>query len=367
MLRVLLIARISTVHQDARSLDDQAALCERYVRDRYPGPVQFTLIQGRGSGETLDRQDLADAEAAVESGAYDLVVVEDLGRICRRNRAIDFCELCEDAGTRLIAVNDSIDTARDDWRLNAFFASLKHESGNKDTSRRIRRSLRNRFEQGGVVQTFQYGYVKPPGATSDADVTKDPAAEPVYEEWFRRLEGGASYSEVADWLNAQGVPTGPWARSGRWTGAMVARLTRNPILKGVRTAERADEPAGEQDGPAAVGQGPAVGASGPARPPPGVHRAGPVRPPDRPAGRPARRLRPRAEGRHGGHPGRSLEEADGVAGPARRLRRLRPDVLLGRARPGRPPDVFRGPGLRLLERGHVRRGRGRAGEWPRPS
>ncbi len=104
-LRVLTIARISTVHQDARSLDDQAAFCERYVRARYPGPIRFTPIQGRGSGETLDRRELADAEAAVESGAYDVVAVEDLGRICRRNRAIDFCELCEDAGTRLFAVD----------------------------------------------------------------------------------------------------------------------------------------------------------------------------------------------------------------------------------------------------------------------
>jgi len=233
-LRVLIVARISTVHQDARSLEDQKALCEHYVRDRYLGPISFNVIQGRGSGETLDRQDLADAEAAVESGDYDVVVVEDLGRICRRNRAIDFCELCEDVGTRLIAINDSIDMARDDWRLNAFFASFKHESGNKDTARRIRRSLRHRFEQGGVVQTFQYGYVKPPGATSDDDVRKDSAAEPIYHEWFLRLEGGASYAEVADWLISEGVPTGPWARSGRWNGPMVARLTRNPILKGFR-------------------------------------------------------------------------------------------------------------------------------------
>ena len=92
-LRVLKIARISTVHQDARSLDDQAALCGGYVRTRDPDPTRFTAIEGRGSGETLDRQDLADAEAAVASGEYDLVVVEDLGRICRRNRAIDYCEL----------------------------------------------------------------------------------------------------------------------------------------------------------------------------------------------------------------------------------------------------------------------------------
>ena len=233
-LRILVIARISTAHQDARSLDDQDALCRGYVRNHYPGPTRFTLIQGRGSGEILDRAELAEAEAAIESEAYDLVVVEDLGRICRRNRAVDFCELCEDVGTRLIAINDAIDTARDDWRINAFFASFKHESGNKDTSRRIRRSLRHRFDQGGVVQTFPYGYFKPPGAASDADVTKVPEAEPVYEEWFRKLEGGASFAEVADWLNASGVPTGEWMRNDQWTGTKVAQVTRNPILKGVR-------------------------------------------------------------------------------------------------------------------------------------
>src|ERR1700733_8294616 len=101
-LLVLIIARISTVHQDHRSLNDQIALCEKFVRDSYAGPVRFVHIQGQGSGELLDRKDLADAEAAVESGRYDLVIVEDLGRVCRRNRAIDFCEQCEDAGTRLI-------------------------------------------------------------------------------------------------------------------------------------------------------------------------------------------------------------------------------------------------------------------------
>src|SRR6185312_3650870 len=116
----------------------------------------------------------------------------------------------------------------------AFFASLKHESGNQDTSKRIRRSLRNRFTQGGVVQTFPYGYIKPPGATTDAEIVKDPDAEPIFDEWFRRLEAGASYAEVADWLNARGVPKGSWARSSRWDSHIVGRITHNPILKGVR-------------------------------------------------------------------------------------------------------------------------------------
>lgn len=233
-LMVLIIARISTVHQDLRSLADQIALCERYVRDRYPGAVTFMHIQGQGSGEYLDRKELADAEAAVESCQYDLVVVEDIGRFCRRNRAVDFCEMCEDANTRLVAINDSIDTAEDNWRLSAFFASFKHESGNKDTAKRIRRSLRNRFEHGGVVQTFTYGYIKPASAKCDADIHKAPNAELVYEEWFRLLEAGATYAEVADWLNAKGIQPGSWARNDKWNGTMVGRVTHNPILKGYR-------------------------------------------------------------------------------------------------------------------------------------
>ncbi|HEV3386491.1 MAG TPA: recombinase family protein [Gemmata sp.] len=87
-LLVLIIARISGPHQDERSLDDQIALCKKYVRDRYSGPVEFIIIQGRGKGEYLERKELADAEAAVESCKFDLVIMEDIGRICRRNRLL---------------------------------------------------------------------------------------------------------------------------------------------------------------------------------------------------------------------------------------------------------------------------------------
>jgi hypothetical protein len=36
--------------------------------------------------------------------------------------------------------------------MHAIFASIRHELANKDTSDRIRRSQRGRFEKGGVVQ-----------------------------------------------------------------------------------------------------------------------------------------------------------------------------------------------------------------------
>jgi DNA invertase Pin-like site-specific DNA recombinase len=234
VLKVLGITRISTVHQDQRSLADQQALLERYVRDHYEGPVEWTIISSQDSGEYLDREESARAEALVETRTQDLVIAEDLARLYRRAKAYDFCELCQDCDTRLIAINDHVDTGRNDWHLSALFSVFRHESYNRDTSERIRRSLRHRFPQGLVFQFSIYGYVKPENAKSDAEVSKDPAAEAVYDEWFRRLEHGASFAEVADWLNKLGIPTGPYCRGKRWTGVMVGRITRNPILKGIR-------------------------------------------------------------------------------------------------------------------------------------
>jgi DNA invertase Pin-like site-specific DNA recombinase len=232
---VLTICRISTEYQDLRSNEDQSAYCRRYVEERSRGPVEYHYLHSRGSGEYLDREELAKATELVESGKIDLVICEDLGRIMRRMHAVIFCEMCEDEETRLIAINDHIDTFREDWRLNALFASFKHEMYNKETSKRIKRTLQNRFEQhGGVLQLPCYGYLKPQGAKTDEDVTKDPEAEPVYDEWFRRLEDGAHYWEIADWLESIEVRPGKKATSGRWSVSLIRGITFNPILKGIR-------------------------------------------------------------------------------------------------------------------------------------
>jgi hypothetical protein len=233
-LRVLAVCRISTPNQDQKSLADQEASYRSWITAHTNLPYELTVLAGQGSGESLDRDDYLHAIASVESRRYDLVIAEDLGRICRRVHAHIFCETCEDHDTRLIALNDHVDTGREDWRLGSFFAVMRHETYNRDTGKRIRRTLRNRFGQGGVFQCPLFGYIKAPGAKGEGDVRKDSDAEPIYQEWFRQLDGGASYSEIADWLNGQGIPTGPHCRKPRWDGAMVGRVTHNPILKGVR-------------------------------------------------------------------------------------------------------------------------------------
>ena len=58
---------------------------------------------------------------------------------------------------------------------------------------------------GGVLRRPIPGHIKPKGAKTDADMYKDPEWEPIYDEWFNRLENGEGFSDVGDWLNSIGV------------------------------------------------------------------------------------------------------------------------------------------------------------------
>jgi site-specific DNA recombinase len=234
---VLIIARISTEKQDARSLDDQVAFCRSWVEQNLEGPIEYIIEKSQGSGENLERPELQRFEQLIETGQVNHVVCEESSRLCRRYYTIAFCEMCEDHDVRFIAINDNIDTSKD-WRINSMFSTVKHEMSNKDTSNRIRRSLRHRFSQGGIVQYQSFGHIKPPGAKHDGELVLDQALVPFVKEVFRRIEEGASYCEVADWLNSKNVPVAKHARTTTWDNTKVRRMVTDPIYKGVRERNR---------------------------------------------------------------------------------------------------------------------------------
>lgn len=237
--KVIGVVRISTEHQDEKSLEDQEHSYRSYLdAELGVGNYDLTINSSRGSGQILDRSEFLRLCEMVESGQYDVVVAEDLSRISRRIQVIGFCEEAEDSNTRVIAINDHVDTAQDNWMQASFFASFKNQAFCKDTSERIKRTHRSRFLNGEIFQCEIYGYVKPRPKANDSEVYKDPAAEAIYDEWFTRLESGQNYREIADWLNDAGVKPGKYCRSNKWNGRMVSRVTFNPILKGERVRNK---------------------------------------------------------------------------------------------------------------------------------
>ncbi len=233
---VLFVCRISGKSQDEKSLEDQEAYYREWLDRHFEGPVEIIVIATQGSGERLDRAESAEIYEHIDSRRIDLILTEDLGRIYRRIHALLLCEDCIDCGVRLISLNDNLDTAVEGWRVHGLFAVMRHEQYNADTAKRIRRTHRNRFlQQGLLFQDLIAGYIKPPGATSDTQLQKDPRFEPVYDEMFTRLEGGAGFPEISDWFIAIELPVGPYCRPPkRWTAKMVRGIVFNKILKGMR-------------------------------------------------------------------------------------------------------------------------------------
>jgi site-specific DNA recombinase len=236
-LETVLVSRVSDPgpgKQDERSNSDQQAMLGHWLANQYTEPTNITIVGGSGAGEWLEREEYLQLLEMISTGRYDLVLTEDLGRILRRIHAHLFAEYCVDNGTRLIALNDHVDTADEGWQDRSIFSAWHHERSNRDTSDRIKRTHRNRFDQGGCAAFPIFGIIKPPGSKSDAEWHKDPAAEPIYQEWFERLDAGALYADIADWLNSQSVSTGPFARQEAWDCRMVGRVSRNVLLKGYR-------------------------------------------------------------------------------------------------------------------------------------
>src|SRR4051794_2108265 len=117
VLRILVPDRVSNpTKQDERSLGDQRVMIEKWLKDRVEHPFELTILEGRQSGELLDRVEFQELIDRVATRAYDAVASEDLGRIIRRLQAHLFCGHCVDHDTRVIAINDNVDTARSGWQ-----------------------------------------------------------------------------------------------------------------------------------------------------------------------------------------------------------------------------------------------------------
>ncbi|MCE9556545.1 MAG: recombinase family protein [Planctomycetes bacterium] len=204
------------------------------VADLYDAPVDYQVIATTGKGERLDRPELTKVEDLLRSRKLDLLIAEDIGRIVRGTEASWLCGIAVDHGTRVIAPNDCIDTAEPSWEEDVISACRDHVGHNAHTSKRIKHKLMNRFKKfGGATARPIYGYVVPEEAKTYDQWKKDPSATDIFQEWFRELKEHRNCSRIAVWLNAREVPLGPYTRCGKWSGQMVRRLTRNPLLKGM--------------------------------------------------------------------------------------------------------------------------------------
>src|SRR6476620_11412329 len=110
-LRVIILGRISTEHQEMENITASIRYAEEHLDRAYKGPLEVRHLGERASGMLADRPTIREAQALIDTGEWDLVLVEELSRIYRNPRfAYRFVQDCVDAGTRVIAIGDNLDT-----------------------------------------------------------------------------------------------------------------------------------------------------------------------------------------------------------------------------------------------------------------
>ncbi|MDR3348664.1 MAG: DUF4368 domain-containing protein [Acidaminococcales bacterium] len=186
------------------SIQNQRDFLENYAEQN--GLKPYRHLQDDGwSGTSWSRPGWQELIAEIEAGNVAAVVVKTLDRVGRDYLRVGlFMEQLRDAGVRLIAVSDGIDTAQGEDDFTPFRAILA-EWYAKDCSKKIRAIFNNRMAQGyHCTGSIPYGYIHNP--ENRQEWLLDESAAAVVRRIFRLVIEGKGVYQIAHILEADKVP-----------------------------------------------------------------------------------------------------------------------------------------------------------------
>ena len=192
---------------ESMSIQNQKLILQKFEDGNHLFNTQFFVDDGY-SGVNFDkREGLQSMLREVEAGRVSTVVVKDLSRLGRDY--LKTGELIEivfpEHEVRFIAINDGVDTARDDneftplrnW-FNEFYA--------RDTSKKIRAVKLSQAQNGKRVNgTVPYGYIINP--ENKHHLLPDPETAPIVQQIFSMYVQGARICHIQDWLRDNEIVT----------------------------------------------------------------------------------------------------------------------------------------------------------------
>jgi DNA invertase Pin-like site-specific DNA recombinase len=203
---------------ESNSISMQRQMLQKYAKEQ--GFLVFDEYIDDGiSGTTFERPSFKRMIADIEDGKVKAVICKDLSRLGRNNALVAYyTELFfPDNDVRLIALNDSIDTAVGENEIMAF-KSVINEYYARDISKKVRSSRRTMALNGQHGSgRAPYGYMKDPGDKHKLLVNEETAQ---HVRWiFQQTVDGLGVYQIAKKLYETGVLT-PAAYEFKRTGRM---------------------------------------------------------------------------------------------------------------------------------------------------
>ena len=191
--------------RDNTSIENQKAIIEDFVKDKFPGN-SLTFFEDRDrSGYTFEqREGYQKLRKGLLNHTYDILVVKDFSRFSRRNsKGLGELEDLRDAGVRIISIGDGIDFPNDDQWLNIQLRFLMNEMPVTDTSKKVRAVVNRRQKDGKWICAAPYGYKI--NARQEFEVV--PTEAEVVRKIFDLYIDGWGYKRIANYLTDERIPT----------------------------------------------------------------------------------------------------------------------------------------------------------------
>ena len=191
------------------SIDNQRTMLRKYAEER-GFEVYGEYIDDGVSGTTFQRPEVQRLLDDAKTGVINTIIVKDLSRFGRNyievGQYVDY--VFPTFGIRFIAVQDNVDTEnRDSGAMEMMpIMNVFNEWHAANTSKKIRAVKRSNAIAGVYsARKATYGYVK--GTDKKRTPVIDEEAAPIVRRIFELYVSGISPKNIADILNAEGIPS----------------------------------------------------------------------------------------------------------------------------------------------------------------
>lgn len=224
---------------DSNSIINQKLILEKYADTNEFKNIKFYVDDGF-SGANFERPDWKKLITEVESGNVSTVIVKDMSRIGRDYLRVGmYTEIMfKERGVRFIAINNDVDSIKQNENDFTTFLNIMNEYVVRDTSRKIRNVFKARAMEGKhVYPSTPYGYLRDPENKRQWIVDEE-AAKVVRRIFQLVIEGNGVY-QISNILCDEKVliPSAHWAKIGadnlrkpdfdnpyRWRGGVIAKI-----------------------------------------------------------------------------------------------------------------------------------------------